>query len=84
MKTSNYLLIRSFKDCFPVENAAGGELKAESFIGLVQVSHLLPQHLIQILVLQHRLPQNGQLQKYGIKNSEKLKVNLLFFPCKTQ
>ena len=84
MKTSNYLLSTSFKDCFPVENVAGGKLKAESFIVLVQVSHLLPQNLIQILVLQHRLPQNGQLQKCGIKNLDKLKVNLLFFPCKTQ
>ena len=42
-----------------------GEMKAGNFIGLVQVNDLLLQQQIQILVLQHRLPQNGQLQKYG-------------------
>ena len=42
----------------------GGGVKAESFKKLVQVNHLLLQQLIQILVLQHHLPQNGQLQKY--------------------
>ena len=41
-----------------------GEMKAGNFIGLVQVNDLLLQQQIQILVLQHRLPQNGQLQKY--------------------
>ena len=41
------------------------EVKAGIFIGLVQVNHLLLKQLIQILVLQNRLPQNGQLQKYG-------------------
>ena len=40
-------------------------MKAESFIGLVQVNHLFLRQLIQILVLQHRLLQNGQLQRYG-------------------
>ena len=40
-------------------------MKAGNFIGLVQVNDLLLQQQIQILVLQHRLPQNGQLQKYG-------------------
>ena len=43
----------------------GVEVKEESFIALVQVNHLLPEQLIQILVLQHRLPQNEQLQEYG-------------------
>ena len=43
-------------------------VKAKSFLGLVQVNHLLLQQLIQILVLQHHLPQNGRLQKYGHQN----------------
>ena len=40
-------------------------MKVESFIGLMQVNHLLVQQLIQILVLQHFLSQNGWLQKHG-------------------
>ena len=40
-------------------------MKVESFIGLVQVNHLSLQQLIQIQVLQHRLTQNGRMQKYG-------------------
>ena len=48
-----------------VQELEGREVKAESFIGLVQVNHLLLQQLIQILVLQHHLPQNGRLEKYG-------------------
>ena len=43
----------------------GGQVKAESFIGLVQENHLLLQQLIQVLVLQHRIPQNARFQKYG-------------------
>ena len=43
----------------------GEEMKAESFIGLVQMNHLLLQQLLQIIVFQRRLPQNGRLQKYG-------------------
>ena len=36
----------------------GGEVKAQSFLGLVLMNHLL-QHLIQmILVLQHSQPKN--------------------------
>ena len=45
------------KDCSLVQEVERGEVKADSFIGLVQVNHLLLQQLIQILVLQHRLPQ---------------------------
>ena len=40
-------------------------MKIESFIRLVQVNHLPLQQLIQILVLQHRLPHTRRLQKYG-------------------
>ena len=40
-------------------------MKAANFIGLVQVNDLLLREQIHIQVLQHRLPQNGQLQKYG-------------------
>ena len=40
-------------------------MKVESFIGLVQVNYLSLQQMIQILVLQHRLTQNGRMQKYG-------------------
>ena len=36
---------------FPVQEVEGEEMKLESFIGLVQVNHLLLQQLIQILVL---------------------------------
>ena len=61
----------------------GGEVKAESYIRLGQVSHLLLQQLIQILDLQHCVPQNERLQKHGIKNFWRLPVNLVFFPCKT-
>ena len=44
-------------------------MKAESLTGLVQVNNLPLKQLIQlqILVLQHRLPQNRQLQIYGDK-----------------
>ena len=48
---------------FPSARGGGREVKPESFIGLVHVSHLLLQQLIEILVLQHRLPHNGRLQK---------------------
>ena len=48
-----------------LEEVKGGKVKVESFIGLVQVNHLLLKQLIQILVLQHRLPQNRVLQKHG-------------------
>ena len=37
----------------------------ELYTEWVQVNHLLLEQLIQILVLQHRLPQNKRLQKYG-------------------
>ena len=50
---------QELKKLFP--STRGGE---RSFIGLVQVNHLLLQQLIQILVLQHRLPQTKRLQKY--------------------
>ena len=53
------------KDCSPVIEVERGEVKAENFAGLAQMNHLLLQQLIKILLLQHRLPQNGRLQKYG-------------------
>ena len=55
---------KSQKYCFPVQEVEEREMKAESFIGLVKVNHLLLQQLIKILVLQHYLPQNGQFQNY--------------------
>ena len=70
-------------------------MKAVSFLGLVLVNYLLQQLIQIILVLQHGLPQNGPLKKYGhqkkhqrnhesiccIKQSQKnLPVNLLFSP----
>ena len=44
-------------------------MKAESLTGLVRVNNLPLKQLIQlqILVLQHRVPQNRRLQKYGDK-----------------
>ena len=39
-------------------------MKADSFIGLVQVNRLLLQKLTQILVLRYNLPQNRRLLKY--------------------
>ena len=42
-----------------------------SFLGLVLVNHLLQQLIQIILVLQHGLPQNGRLKKYGIKGNIK-------------
>ena len=56
---------------FPNTRGRGREAKAESFIGLVLVNHLLLQQLIQILFLQHFLLQNGRLQKYGNQKLEK-------------
>ena len=43
---------------FPSTGAERGEVKVESIIGLVQVNNLFLQQLIQVLVLQHCLPQN--------------------------
>ena len=43
----------------------GGEVKTVSFLELVLMNHLLPQLIQIILVLQHSLPQNGRLNKYG-------------------
>ena len=42
----------------------GGEVKAVNFLGLVLMNHLLQQP-IQIILVLHGLPQNGQLKKYG-------------------
>ena len=42
-----------------VQEVERGEVKAESFLGLVLVNHLLQQLAQIILVLQHGLPQNG-------------------------
>ena len=53
---------------FPSE-VEGGEAKAESFLGLVLMNHLL-QHLIQmILVLQHSLPKNRWALAFDANNS---------------
>ena len=46
----------------------GGEVKTVSFLELVLVNHLLQQLIQIILVLQHSLPQNGRLNKYGDQN----------------
>ena len=42
----------------------GGKSRDEIKVGFVQVNHSAST-TIQILVLQHRLSQNGRLQKYG-------------------
>ena len=55
------------------------EVKPESFIGLVLMNHLLLQQLIQILVLQHRLPQNGRLQKHGDQKLEETPSKFAIF-----
>ena len=58
-------------------------MKVESFMGVVQVNHLLLQQLMQILVLQHRLPQNCPLRKYGDqKLVETLNKFAIFFHVK--
>ena len=51
---------RDLERLFPSTRGGGrgSQRRGESFIGLVQVNHLLLQQLIQTLVLQHRLPQN--------------------------
>ena len=79
MKTVNHLFNKGWK------KVKEGEVKVESFIGLVQVNHLLLQQLIQILVLQHRLSQNEKLHKYwDQKLGETPNKASIFFPCKTQ
>ena len=58
-------------------------VKERSFIALVQGNHLLPEQLIQILVLQHLLPQNERLQEYGDqKRLETLSTFVVFFHLK--
>ena len=58
-------------------------VKEGSFIALVQGNHLLPEQLIQILVLQHLLPQNERLQEYGDqKRLETLSTFVVFFHLK--
>ena len=54
----------STRDYSTVQEVEGGEVKAKSFTGLVQANRLFLQQLIQILLLQHRLLQNGRLEKY--------------------
>ena len=39
--------------------------KSSELLRLVLVNHLLQQQIQIILVLQHSLPQNGRLKKYG-------------------
>ena len=51
---------KELEKLFLSRTGRGREMKVESFIGLVQVNHLLLQQLIQILALQHRLPKNGR------------------------
>ena len=93
MKTSNHLLHKNEEDCSPVQEVEGGEVKAVSSLGLVLGNHLIQQLIQILLVLQHGLPQNGRLKKYGNQKQqrnhgslcrikqpqEKLPVNLLFF-----
>ena len=46
-------------------------------------NHLLPEQLIQILVLQHLLPQKERLQEYGDqKRLETLSTFVVFFHLK--
>ena len=49
---------------FPSTGGGGNRGEAKSLLGLVLVDHLLQQLIKIILVLQHGLPQNGQLNKY--------------------
>ena len=55
------------------------EVKADSFIVLVLVNHLLLQQLIKIRVLQHLLPQSGRLQKYGDKKLVETRSKFVIF-----
>ena len=58
-------------------------VKEGSFKALVQRNHLLPEQLIQILVLQHLLPQNERLQEYGDqKRLQTLSTFVVFFHLK--
>ena len=43
--------------------------KSSELLRLVLVNHLLQQQIQIILVLQHSLPQNGRLKKYGNQNN---------------
>ena len=43
--------------------------QSSELLRLVLVNHLLQQQIQIILVLQHSLPQNGQLKKYGNQNN---------------
>ena len=54
-------------------------MKGEIFINLVLVNHLLLQQVIQILILQHHLPQNGRLRKCGDKKLVETPSKLAFF-----
>ena len=74
---------QELEKCSPVQVVEGGETKAESFIGLVQVNHLLLQQLIQILVLQRHLPQNERLEKYGDQKLVETSKFFLFFHVKS-
>ena len=67
MKTSNHILHKTYDNCFKVQEVEGGEAKAESFLGLVLVNHLL-QQLIQNSFAKG-LSQNGR--NMGIKNNIK-------------
>ena len=49
-------------------------MKAVSFLGLVLVNHLFQQLMQIILVLQHGLPQNGRLKKYGDQKQHQRKT----------
>ena len=60
-----------------MQEVEGGEVKAESFIGFAFL-----QQLIQMLVLQHRLSQNGQLQNNGDQNLVENSGKFAIFSCK--
>ena len=59
-----------------MEGGRGDESRELHRVGTGESSASL-QQLIQILVLQHRLPQNGRLQKYGDQK-------LVETPCTTK
>ena len=50
---------------FPSIRVRGRGGERVSFLGLVLVNHLLQQLIQIVLVLQHGLPQNERLKKYG-------------------
>ena len=50
---------------FPSIRGRGRRGESSELLRLVMVNHLLQQLIQIIIVLQHGLPQNGRLKKYG-------------------